>query len=240
MLRSSIRRPLCRGLRVSSIAISILFLALFVQDAIYPLLAGIPNHSAKILIVDVANVLPPLSTTEVRVLKNMNVNDFRVLGTSSAKVIILVGHGMVVKKAPPFLKQGSFALETTERASVLQAFIHPLLVLSGSIVQGRPFNVSEMRVAVTQNILAFSKPFRGKIVVLITCGLGDVESFAKALIDHGAEIVAFTTKPITAREAMSLVMKLVRAGTRDTHSMVEILQRSHILHVIQREGERLS
>lgn len=188
---------------------------------------GILDVDARILIVDVDGLLVGRvsNTSSVVVVHGMGVNDFRVLGGSRAKVIVFVAHGLELVGGELLvggLGPGDYALETSENNSVWTPILHPLMVLTNSIVRGEIPGLPGERVAVTRNIFFFSKPFRDKVIVLITCGSPKVRLFAKSFLDSGARLVLYLEKYIGVDEVYEIIDKVYRLG--DSNDVVELLR----------------
>lgn len=190
-------------LRLVAIFLATLFAALLVLDLVEPYvvvsLGVVPN--ARVLIIDIAGIVDE-APCNARVVKGLSIDLFRVLGASDASIIVFVGHGMVIKSSL-FVK--GFALESSECPSPFIVLRHPLLVLTEAVMRGKVWSENVPRVAITKNMLAFSHPWNGKVIVIATCGLSGIDDFAKEFVHRGAKLVVFTNRIVSKDEITTLV-----------------------------------
>ncbi len=202
-----------------------IFLILFVLLILIDYLAVFFHHpsildvNASILIVDVDGLLEGkvTNTSRVVIVHGMGVNDFRVLGDSRVDVIVFVAHGLELEGngLTIGLSPGDYALETSEDSNVWVILLHPLMVITNSIVRGEIPILPGEKIAVTRNIFYFSKPFKNKTIVLLTCGTPKIKLFAKAFLEHGARRVLYLEKPIDINIVYEIIDNIYKLKSVD-------------------------
>lgn len=184
------------------------------------------NVRTRILIIDVNGDIEPIRRDgEVIYIRGLEVNDFRVLGSLDADVIVIVAHGLTIRDQSRVADLGGYAIETSEENTLANILAHPVLLLTGSIVKA---NVNgSQRIALTKNILRYSKPFTNKIIILLTCGSEYTREFAVEFIRHGASMVAYTNNTISLDFVNTILKSIIDAN--DTDEIKEIIKTSELL-----------
>ncbi len=207
-----------------SIALLLALIAGSLYDLLIPYVHAPPCGETQVAIFDVEGCVSGanISAKNVVVIKSMSVEDFVSLGRCGARLVIIVAHGLRVV-ASLMLPRGSYAIETSQTPSIDVFFRYPLYIALEAVVRGKPFNVSELRVAVTRNIIPFMYPLGGKVVVLLTCPAPRIKSFAKELVSKGASLVIYPTKPVNPREIRATVLKIINAfGKKGVEGVVKV------------------
>jgi len=201
------------ALLIPVIIVASMVLAGFIYDLLIPYVYAPPCGSSNVVVFDVDNelndsVVSKLVSRGVSVIKGLSVEDFASLASCRAHLIVIVAHGLELVRAF-LLPRGSYAIETSQRPTVLTVFRYPLYVLMEAIVRGRAFNSSSVRIAITENMIYFVHSLKGKVIALLTCPTAGTKSFAKALVSKGAYMVVYPREPLRAKEVPALLNSLV-------------------------------
>ncbi len=188
-----------------------------IYDVLIPMVYRASCPSSDVIVIDVTNVVKSVG---VPIVKGLTIPQFLTLGKCKAKYVIIVSHGLKIVNSV-FLPKGSFALETSERASITTLFLYPLYVLNEGVVRGRSFESSSLMLAVTERIAPFMYSLNGKVVILVTCPMGNVTRFAEALISRGCSMVAYPRFDVFENSARELVTKIVM-GTLNSNSLSDL------------------
>lgn len=210
MLRARIdmRVPLRRLAIFAALAV-VLWLALAcLYDAMIPLLSSPGCPRSRIVVIDVSGILKS-ADLGVPIVRGLTVPQLLSLGRCGARYIVIVGHGLEIESSVTGM-EGGFALETSEPANVLALVKYPLFVFTEALMRGYVPG-SSPRLAATSRITWFMASMRGKIVVLITCPLGDIKSFARSLIERGCIAVAYPSMRTLALGVLRVVVSVVKS-----------------------------
>jgi len=167
---------------------TIVFSSLLLLDFVAPYIQsfGDLEFCESYVIIDVYGMLKNTTIATNRCYKaGMSLNELRALGKLKAERIIIVTHF--------FSSNGVYGLGTSDPVSLWTPLQHLLLfpfLVKGITPEGSKY------VAVTPVALRFSTGYEGKELILITCPLSGIESFASAFT--GAKTVAITARDVTA------------------------------------------
>ncbi len=138
----------------------------------------------------------------VSIVDGLSVNDFRVLGLSSSKVVIFVTHG--------FTDNVTFGLEILRNPPFNEVLLHPLLILTYSMVMGKARVDKGLSLAVTSNIALFMRDLRNKAIIILSCDMVGIDSFSKTLVNHGASTVAYYVGYPNLNDTIVMLNKLLK------------------------------
>jgi len=221
-MRASLTRI---GLYIAA-AIALWLAASVIYDALLPVISSPRCPSSRVVVIDVSGVLNG-SSIGAPVVHGLTLPQFLSLGKCRAKYVVIVSHGLRIVSSIT-TKRGGFALELSEPASAVSLIKYPLFIFTEAVMRGYVRGYTAPRLAVTSRAIEFMDPLRGKIVILITCPLGDIKDFARALVSRGCTAVAYPSTWIL----LSRVSKIVR-------SVVGILEKSENASAAIEELQRL-
>lgn len=155
--------------------------------------------------VEVFDVYGVLNATELSELpsycymKSLNVWGFRTLGKTTASVIVVVTHF--------FSSQDAVGLGVSDPPTILTTLLHPITtfyIIKGTTSDG------DLKLGVTPEISKLSYPLNGKTLVLLTCNLKGIDSFARSFIDvSGLDLLIVSKEEILREESVEHYLKLV-------------------------------
>ena len=181
-------------------------------DVTMPLFSSPGCPSSRIVVIDVSGALRNTSLG-VPIVEGLTVPQLLSLGRCGAEFIVIVGHGLVIESSVLGM-EGGFALETSEPANVLALVKYPLLILTEAVMRGYVPGSSSPRLAATSRITWFMSSMRGKVLILITCPLGNITDFARSLIERGCTAVAYPSMRVQASKVPRLVERVVESLSR--------------------------
>ncbi len=198
-------RRFWRAVFVAAIAFLLWLAAACIYDAVLPVVSSAGCPKSKVVVVDAEGLVRSVNAA---VIKGLSIARFLALGKCDARYLIIVSHGLRVVSSV-FIPKDSFALETSESASPLSPLLYPLFVITEGVVEGRSFGSSSLKLAVTERIVPFMQPLHGKVLILVTCPMGNVTRFAKALISRGSIMVAYPRFDVFEGNVSYVVSRIV-------------------------------
>ena len=190
-----------------AVAILLWLASACLYDVLLPMISDIACPQSRVVVIDVEGILHNANVS-APVVRGLSVGQFLALGKCSAQYVIIVSHGLRIVSSV-LLPRGSFALETSESASPISLLLYPLFIITESVVEGRSFGHSPLRLAVTERIAPFMQPLQNKVLILVTCPMGNATRFAKALISRGAAMVAYPRFDVLESNASLMVSRIV-------------------------------
>ncbi len=179
-------------------------------DLLLPYVYTPPCSSASIVVFDATGLVKGVGLRYAKVVNGFTIPTFLSMGKCGSRAIVIVSHGLKLVSTLS-LPRGSFALETSEPASALAFLEYPLYILLEGVVRGESFGSSEVRLAVTSRMIPFMSSLDGKIVVLLTCPMGRIGDFAKALAEKGCALVAYPKFDVSESSVAKLLIEVVKA-----------------------------
>ncbi len=202
-----IRRVLRYIVLIESIIILIL-LVFILADYILPYVAE-PRTSGSIVIFDAEDIVENNFTgIKVVVVKGFMLTDLFSLPKLDADLVIIVAHGFIYE-------DNEFILGTSEEPSVFYPVFHPLYVVEGAVVRGKTFD-GEQRIGVSQKILDYIPSPINKPIIMLTCGFGNVSSFAEKLVEKGASYVAYYNGTVKEEYVNDFINEIINSWKNNT------------------------